>query len=58
MRVKYALSARESCAGTRASFTNDVRASNGRGLGLAMRRFLLMRIDVHQMRIDAHEPYH
>ena len=27
-------------------------------LGLAMRRFLLMRIDAHQMRIDAHEPHH
>ena len=31
MRVKYALSARESCAGIRASFTNDARASNARG---------------------------
>ena len=27
-------------------------------LGLAMRRFLLMRIDAHQMRIDAHIPHH
>ena len=27
-------------------------------LGLAMRLFLLMRIDAHQMRIDAHEPHH
>ena len=31
MRVKYALSARESCAGIRASFTNDACASNARG---------------------------
>ena len=31
MRVKYALSARESCAGICASFTNDARASNARG---------------------------
>ena len=31
MRVKYALSARESCAGIRASFRNDARASNARG---------------------------
>ena len=30
----------------------------GYKLGLAMRRFLLMRIDAHQMRIDAHEPNH
>ena len=30
MRVKYALSARESSAGIRASFTNDARASNAR----------------------------
>ena len=27
-------------------------------LGLAMRLFLLMRIDAHQMRIDGHEPHH
>ena len=31
MRVKYALSARESCSGIRASFRNDARASNARG---------------------------
>ena len=31
MRVKCALSARESCARIRASFTNDARASNARG---------------------------
>ena len=26
-------------------------------LGLAMRLFLLMRIDAHQMRINAHKPH-
>merc|ERR1711989_115662 len=32
MRVKCASSARESCAGIRASFTNDAYASNARHL--------------------------
>ena len=46
MRVKYALSARESCAGIRASFRNDARASNARGYawfsgGRFMRHFVL-----------------
>ena len=37
MRVKYALSARESCAGIRASVRNDARASNARGYVSALK---------------------
>ena len=35
-----------------------IKMTKVKEIGLAMRRFLLMRIDAHQMRIDAQEPHH
>ena len=43
------------CLGTEVTNTHSTRLLLA--LGLAMRLFLLMRIDAHQMRINAHKPH-
>ena len=57
-KIKAILIILKSCCALLYIFSSlTIPTANAFKLGLAMRLFLLMRIDAHQMRINAHKPH-